>query len=140
MIRKYEVSDKEQVLQLWLNTNLQAHDFIDEDYWKANTNSVAEMFDDAEIYVMEFNHEIKGFIGLMDEMIAGIFVDANSQSMGIGKQLLDYVKTQKSQLQLCVYKKNQRALRFYLRENFTIEREQLDEATGEYEYLMKWSM
>lgn len=140
MIRKYEGSDKKQVMQLWLHTNLQAHAFIDENYWHKNTNSVAEMLDAAEIYVMEINHEVKGFIGLMNEMIAGIFVDADSQSMGIGKQLLDYVKTQRLRLQLCVYKKNQRALNFYLRENFKIASEQLDEATGEIEYLMKWSM
>lgn len=140
MIRKYEGSDKEQVMQLWLHTNLQAHAFIDENYWHANTNSVAEMLDAAEIYVMEINHEIQGFTGLMDEMVAGIFVDADSQSMGIGKQLLDYVKTQRLRLQLCVYKKNQRALNFYLRQSFEIESEQLDEATGEIEYLMKWSM
>lgn len=140
MIRKYEGSDKEQVMQLWLHTNLQAHAFIDENYWHKNTNSVAEMLDAAEIYVMDMNHEIKGFIGLMNDMIAGLFVDVNCQSMGIGKQLLDYGKVQKPQLQLCVYKKNQRALNFYLRENFMIESEQLDEATGEIEYLMKWSM
>lgn len=140
MIRKYEISDKKQVMQLWLYTNLQAHDFIDEAYWKVNYNSVAEMLDTAEIYVMEFNHQIKGFVGLMNDMILGLFVDVNSQSMGIGKQLLDYVKTQKLRLQLCVYKKNQRALNFYLRENFIIESEQLDEATGEIEYLMKWTM
>lgn len=140
MIRKYEISDKEQIMQLWLNTNLLAHNFIDENYWKINYDHVAEMLDDAQIYVMDMNHEIKGFIGLMNDMIAGLFVDVNCQSMGIGKQLLDYGKAQKPQLQLCVYKKNQRALNFYLRENFIIESEQLDEATGEIEYLMKWSM
>lgn len=140
MIRKYEGSDKEQVMQLWLNTNLQAHNFINEDYWKENYKNVAEMLEAAEIYVMEFNHEIKGFIGLMDEMIAGIFVDVNSQSRGIGKQLLDYVKVQKTQLQLCVYKKNERAFNFYSRELFEIQKEQVDESTGEIEYLMKWGM
>lgn len=140
MIRKYEGSDKEQVMQLWLNTNLQAHNFISEDYWKENYKNVAEMLEAAEIYVMEFNHEIKGFIGLMDEMIAGIFVDVNSQSRGIGKQLLDYVKVQKTQLQLCVYKKNERAFNFYSRELFEIQKEQVDESTGEIEYLMKWGM
>lgn len=140
MIRKYEGSDKEQVMQVWLNTNLQAHNFINEDYWKENYKNVAEMLEAAEIYVMEFNHEIKGFIGLMDEMIAGIFVDVNSQSRGIGKQLLDYVKVQKTQLQLCVYKKNERAFNFYSRELFEIQKEQVDESTGEIEYLMKWGM
>lgn len=140
MIRKYEGSDKEQVMQLWLNTNLQAHNFINKDYWKENYKNVAEMLEAAEIYVMEFNHEIKGFIGLMDEMIAGIFVDVNSQSRGIGKQLLDYVKVQKTQLQLCVYKKNERAFNFYSRELFEIQKEQVDESTGEIEYLMKWGM
>ena len=37
-----------------------------------------------------------------------------------------------------VYQKNVRAVRFYLRENFLIQAEEIDEDTGEKEYIMRW--
>ena len=61
------------------------------------------------------------------------------QSHGIGKSLLDYIKDKKVRLQLNVYQKNVRAMSFYQREGFTIQREQRDEFTGEKEYVMEWS-
>ena len=36
------------------------------------------------------------------------------------------------------YQKNVRAVRFYLRENFLIQAEEIDEDTGEKEYIMRW--
>ena len=40
--------------------------------------------------------------------------------------------------QRSVYQKNVRAVRFYLRENFLIQAEEIDEDTGEKEYIMRW--
>ena len=60
------------------------------------------------------------------------------QSRGIGKRLLDFVKTKKTELRLNVYQKNMRAIRFYQREGFKILREGMDEATGEKDYEMTW--
>ena len=60
------------------------------------------------------------------------------QSHGIGKKLLDYIKNKKTKLQLNVYQKNVRAILFYQRERFIIQSEQLDESTGEKEYVMSW--
>ena len=39
-----------------------------------------------------------------------------------------------------MYAKNERAVRFYKRENFTVLSEQIEEATGEKEYSMTWQM
>ena len=39
-------------------------------------------------------------------------------------------------LRLHVYEKNQRAVKFYLREGFEISSEDFEETTGEKEYLM----
>ena len=36
MIRKYQKSDLEAVMQIWLEGNLDAHDFIDPSYWHDN--------------------------------------------------------------------------------------------------------
>ena len=47
----------------------------------------------------------------------------SAQSMGIGKCLLDYVKSRKTELCLCVYEKNVHAIYFYQRENFLIQAE-----------------
>ena len=61
-----------------------------------------------------------------------------AQSQGIGKRLLDFVKERKEFLRLGVYQKNERAVQFYKREGFQIESENVDEDTGEKEYIMTW--
>ena len=52
--------------------------------------------------------------------------------------LLEYVKTVKKKLSLSVYKKNQAAVRFYLRNGFMIVSETEDEDVGETEMLLEW--
>lgn len=141
MIRKYVDSDIDAVMQIWLITNIQAHSFISPDYWKSNFDVVKEMLPLAEIYVHEIDsaNRIDGFIGLNDAYIEGIFIKAAAQSKGVGKQLLDYVKKDRSTLRLNVYQKNKRAIHFYLREEFSIESESLDANTGEKELVMVWN-
>ncbi len=138
MIRKFRTDDLEQVMELWLATNISAHDFISVKYWHANYALVKKMLPQANIWVYEKNNEIWGFIGLQDTYIAGIFVADKAQGKGIGSELLAKAKQQKSQLSLAVYTKNERALNFYQRADFTVVNEQLDETTGQVEYLMKW--
>ena len=94
---------------------------------------------DATVFVYEDDNAIMGFIGLTENYVAGIFIDANSQSKGIGKALIDYVKKSYSELSLQVYKKNPRAVNFYLREKFVVSNEQTDENTGETEFVMNWT-
>lgn len=138
MIRKFRTDDLEQVMELWLATNISAHDFISAKYWQDNYALVKEMLLQAEIWVYEKNNEIWGFIGLQGTYIAGIFVADKAQGKGIGSKLLAKAKQQKQQLSLAVYAKNERALNFYRRADFVVVKEQLDEATGQVEYQMEW--
>lgn len=138
MIRKLQKSDIDRVAEIWLDTNLKAHDFISEQYWRGNFDMVKEMFPQAEVYVYESDGKVQGFIGLDGEYIEGIFVSDEMQSRGIGKALLDHAKSRKSELRLNVYQKNTRAIRFYQREGFSVRSEGLDEAVGEKDYLMVW--
>lgn len=140
MIRRLRKDDIERVADIWLNTNISAHDFIPAKYWQDNFAAVKEMLLQAEVYVREEEKDIQGFVGLSDDYIEGIFVYEKAQSKGIGKQLLDYVKGIKKQLSLSVYQKNIRAIRFYEREHFKILQEGVDENTGEKEYQMMWSL
>lgn len=141
MIRRFRKNDLDAVAQIWLDTNIKAHNFISKEYWTDNYEMVKGTLPQAEIYVYEDEetNKIDGFIGLTDNYIEGIFVREAVQSKGIGKQLLDYVKEIKSNMRLNVYWKNTRAIRFYQREQFVIQSENIDNNTNEKELIMTWS-
>ena len=138
MIRELQKVDINKVADIWLDTNIQAHDFIPAQYWKRNLELVKELLLQETVYVYEDNQEIQGFIGLNDEYIEGIFVSNEMQSQGIGKILLNYAKNKRNKLLLNVYCKNTRAISFYRREGFEIQYSDFDEATGEKDYVMAW--
>ena len=129
------------VMQIWLTTNIRAHDFIPKEYWTDNYKTVKNILPQAEVYVYEDNHtkQINGFIGLTNDYIAGIFIKHTAQSKGIGKQLLDFVKERKPKLSLHVYEKNMRAVKFYQREQFIIQSENIEKVTNEKELKMVWN-
>jgi putative acetyltransferase len=139
MIRKLADNDIDKVMDIWLDINIKAHDFIPASYWFRNYDSVKKMLPDAAIFVYEESNQIQGFIGLTGNYIAGIFIHSNSQSKGIGKELLNYVKKDNPKLLLRVYRKNVRAVNFYLREDFVVIKEQMDENTDEIELVMSWA-
>lgn len=138
MIRKFKSTDTERVMEIWLNSNTDAHNFIEKTYWEKNFQTVKNMLPHAEIYVYNEEEKIKGFIGLTENYIAGIFVEKDFRGRGIGKRLIDYVKNIKDNLILNVYEKNISAVKFYEKENFIVEKFGIDENTGEKEFVMIW--
>ena len=141
MIRKFETQDLGTVMQIWLHGNLNAHAFIPASFWEAHFEMVRDMLPQAELYVHENEapRQIDGFIGLTENHIEGIFVAKAARSKGIGKALLDYVKSRRPRLTLGVYQKNERALAFYRREKFVVQSEGIDEDTNEAEIQMLWT-
>ncbi|MFR1776814.1 MAG: GNAT family N-acetyltransferase [Clostridia bacterium] len=138
MIRKFEKKDINDVMIIWKNENIKAHQFIEREYWENNYNYVKEILPNAEIYVYVIENHIVGFIGLNQNYIEGIFIDAHSQSKGIGTLLLNKVKEDRNTLTLSVYKKNVNAIKFYKKNNFIITSESIDKDTNEIEYIMTW--
>ena len=141
MIRKFENLDLDAVMQIWLHGNLDAHVFIPASFWRGHFEIVRDMLPQAELYVHEneATRQIDGFIGLTENHIEGIFVVKSARSKGIGKALLEYVKSRKPRLTLGVDQKNQRALAFYRREQFVVQSEGIDEDTNEAEIQMLWT-
>ena len=103
-----------------------------------NYEMVREMIPKAEVLLSEENGQIRGFIGLIDTYIAGIFVRAAEQSKGVGTGLLQTVMKSRDNLRLNVYKKNMRAVSFYQHYGFQIINQGIDESTSEEEYTMEW--
>ena len=139
MIRKFEKSDINDVMQIWKNENIKAHKFISKEYWENNYSYVKGILPNAEIYVYVIEENIVGFVGVNQNYIEGIFVDINNQYNGIGTLLLNKVKENKTNLILNVYKKNKKAINFYKKNNFIITSESIDKNTNEIEYTMTWS-
>ncbi|MCG3669941.1 MAG: GNAT family N-acetyltransferase [Aliarcobacter butzleri] len=138
MIRKLDKNDINQLLQIWLEVNIKTHNFIPKEYWEEQYDNVKELLPNSEIYVYEENEKTVAFIGLIENYIAGIFVSFSFQSKGIGKKLLDYIKEFKKELSLNVYVKNISAIKFYQREGFIINSQNIDEETKEQQILMIW--
>lgn len=140
MVRSMKQSDLDPVALIWLDTNIKAHNFIPASYWKNHFEAVRGMLAEAEIYVWEEDGsgQVQGFVGLEGAYIAGIFVQSQSWSRGIGGHLIEHIKKDHSRLTLRVYKKNTGAVRFYQREGFRIQMEETDEMTEQKEYVMIW--
>ena len=136
-----EIDEKtlDSLLAIWLEGNLQAHSFISKNYWLDNQVGVREGLAQARIFVKETDGKAVGFLGLVEEAIAGLFVKEQFQKQGIGEALIQRVKDEKKILALTVYENNQAALLFYERQGFRRVRSQIDPETQQREWLMRWT-
>ncbi|WP_418185941.1 GNAT family N-acetyltransferase [Aliarcobacter vitoriensis] len=138
MIRKSNKNDIEQIMEIWLEVNIQTHNFIPINYWKNQYDNVKKVLPQADIYVYVKNNKIVGFVGTIENYIAGIFVSSSFQSKGIGRKLLNHIKELKKELSLNVYRKNMSAIKFYQKESFIIDSISIDEDTKEEQFYMLW--
>lgn len=140
MIRKLENKDINIIMDIWLKSTIKAHNFIDKNYWRKNYNNVKNMYIPiSDTFVYEDNGRIKGFISIINnDFIGALFVDVNSQGMGIGSKLIDYAISIYGNLSLSVYKDNENAFAFYKNKNFKILSEEINKETKFLEYIMKY--
>ena len=59
MIREFQMDDINKVADIWLDTNIKAHNFIPAEYWKSNFKPVKEALLLAEVYVYEYDTEYR---------------------------------------------------------------------------------
>ncbi|WP_078411274.1 GNAT family N-acetyltransferase [Priestia abyssalis] len=138
-IRLSKKIEIDKMIDIWYRGSLIAHDFIDKNYWKSQQKEMKEKyFPISENYVICNEKEVLGFISMVDNYLAALFIDIKHQGKGYGKELLNFIKERRENIQLKVYKKNDEAVNFYLRSGFVKKEELLDEQTAEDEFLMEW--
>ena len=137
-IRKANKEDINRVMNIWLQANLEAHNFVDPSYWKDNFAVVKQEIQSADIFVVEVKNEIVGFAGLKEDYLAGIFFDQKVRHQGLGTELLNYLKQRYPQLILDVYQKNLAAINFYRKNGFKIIQEKEYQNQNLNEYQMMW--
>ena len=91
IIRKPLPTEIEAIIKIWLDGNMQAHPFIQPDYWLNHTDYMRQVLPLSEVYVCEVKGEIAGFIGLDGDYIAGLFVSKQYQSLGVGTTLIEFI-------------------------------------------------
>jgi len=138
-IRKLKTSDIDQIVQLWYETSVQAHDFIPASYWMQNkTKMASEYLPQSQTYLAIIDDQIAGFVSMIDNYLAAIFIKTEMQRKGIGKRLIDYIKQQRNTIQLKVYRENSNSIDFYKSQGFVFLCESIDQPTGQIECLMEW--
>lgn len=131
MIRLAERQDLDRIMEIWLEGNLQAHDFVDPAYWTGCLQEVREAIAQADVWVWDENGRVEAFAGMVEHYLAGLFVSGAQRGKGIGGLLLEHIKEQRFPLTLHVYSRNAGAVQFYERHGFGIVSEYIDPETGQ---------
>ena len=61
MIRRMAGADLDDIAKIWLESNLEAHEFVPADYWRGKFDEVREQIAHAEVYVYEDGGGVEGF-------------------------------------------------------------------------------
>ena len=103
MIRHFQQQDEAAVIQIWLAI---AHSFIPRSYWESKIPDMRNKYlpqSQTLIHEDEHTNEVTGFISLINNYIAALFVPPDRQGQGIGQTLMAHVKQQHPELELNVY-------------------------------------
>ena len=140
MIRKWNTSQFEPLLGLWLESTTYAHPFIAAQYWQESLPIVRDTYlPAAETWIFEDEQRLQGFVSVIEARFVGaLFVAPTLLHHGIGSALLSVVKQHFSELSLEVYQKNSRAVNFYHTQGFRIQDSAWQDETQHPTWIMHW--
>ena len=84
-IRPASTEDFATLTNIWYETSLQAHDFMNSQYWAEHRAAMQYQYlPIAENCVAEVARQPCGFVSILEEALAAIFVHPDFQGRGIG--------------------------------------------------------
>lgn len=139
VIRAYTENDADALTDIWYRATLTAHSFIPTELWDEHKGDLKSKYlPVAETWVAVVENRIVGFISLIENYIGGLFVDPSVQGKGIGSALMKHAQDKLDNLTVSVYKENPRARKFYERNGFVYQAEEIQEETGHILVAMAW--
>jgi putative acetyltransferase len=115
MITKASKADYEKLITIWENSVRATHTFVtEEDIQYFKPLILNEYFDAVELFCnRDDNQKINGFIGVVEDKVEMLFVDACVRGRGIGKKLLTYAIRNLNVKKVDVNEQNPQAVGFY---------------------------
>ena len=140
VIRQYEASDLESVLNSWEMATRLAHEFMTDDFIAQERRNVAEIYiPNTDTWVAEVDGEVRGFIALMGNEVGAIFLQPRCHGKGIGKALMDKAQDIHGNLEVEVFKVNSLGRNFYSKYGFVQIEEKPHEPTGQQVLRLKFT-
>ena len=119
-IRKREEKDIEQIVNIWYQASSLAHPFLETEFVEKTKNDLIDIYlPNTETWVYEDNYKVVGFISMRGNEIGGLFVLPSYHCLGIGTQLINWVKEFHKELEVEVFAKNTIGRAFYEKYGFT---------------------
>lgn len=140
MIRPFIAQDLDKLMPLWLAATIDAHPFIDAEYWRSCETLVRnDYLPVATTWVYIQDRAPVGFISVLDQRFIGaLFVSRHARGKGIGKALIEQVQQTYPFLLLEVYQLNVHACQFYQRCGFQKISQEFNRETKHITQIMQW--
>jgi putative acetyltransferase len=118
-IRKYKDSDLEEVLSSWENASRLAHPFLTNDLLESTRKNIPiVLLPKADTWISEHEGIVIGFICLIGNEVAALFVQPEFHGTGTGRALVDEARELHGDLEVEVFEVNSIGLQFYLKYGF----------------------
>lgn len=139
-IKLLDKSRNYEVMDLWLRTTTKDNSFVEPDFWQTHYDLIKKQYINGnDIFAYMEDDKILAFVCVSDDnRIAGLFVDPAYQNIGIGKKLIDFLKSEYSLLHIEIYAKNRKALSFSAKSGFLIDGAKRHPYNNEVMYTMIW--
>ena len=119
--RQYVLADRDYILEIYDAAARISGKFLDEDSRNRDRANMEEYIDklETETIVVELNAQTVGFASFIHPTsLGGFYIKPEVQGQGIGRALMKYIQDGRKEIELAVYKKNWKAVRFYRRNGF----------------------
>ena len=127
------MKDLNRVMEIWLNTSIEAHPFLDAQYFIDNYQS---FFEDhllrSQSQVYEIDGKIVGFVSIKQDMfVTTINVDKDYRLSGVGESLIQALLDKFQAIHVKCFLKDADSLAFFTKCGFEVSGHETDALTGE---------
>lgn len=130
MIRPYHANDINELIDTWREATSIAHPFMNDKFLDKEEINIRNIYlPNTKTWVYSSKTGLTGFISMMGNEVAAIFVRPENQGHGIGRLLMNYVLQFHDELEVEVFQENSIGRAFYERYGFKLIKEHLHDET-----------
>ena len=132
MIRAYEDTDIEALLEVWEHASILATPFLEASFLEQERQNIREIYiPNTKTWVYVQNDKVVGFIAMMGNEVGAIFVDPQYHGKGLGAKLMNHVAELHNELEVEVFEQNIIGNAFYDKYGFKFISQYIHSETNE---------